>query len=918
MVSNYAVSPKPFRAKAKADGDNPDIKMQLTARRGMTVASAAIAAALFSAPCVAFAGTNPVTEPTAVAATQAAASSAPATSASTEQASSNTSATDAAAGASTSEEKATAVATSTTQTETPSATSEPAAASEPEAPAEKAAASDAASSAEKSAASDAASTTEQAASTDAVAADRQVATAQRESSPATTQAKYVAESGSTSYESLEDALAACADKGTVSLLGDIDNISKAIDIAGKAVTIDGKGHVISRAAGYTGSIFTVASDGSLELEDVVIDGGASGWQLDWDNASGPGWYVDVPIIKGENDVVSTAPLVEVAGKLSTHDTTLQNAYTESNIGGILVHGGTSSVLELGQGSVFKHAASAGNVWNWVDGAVRAEAGSSVTIDGATFTDNGIRSGGGALVLAGGAAEKRTTIKNSTFSSNFAHYNGGGIFCDASAIDISDSKFLNNAIGNDGGDICMEWGMSGAKSTGLAGQDSHFANVVFKGTRGLATGGQSMGGVFYTYYHHGGKLIFDNCTFDGSSAAAGAISDLGAGTSYTDTSDPANPKKVEGPLEMEFTNCTFTNNSANDGGVFYLQEVDATLKNCTLENNHARYDGGIALVGYPSSLTLEGCTVKGNSADSRGGVIFLYGRDNYGPKLVVGKGTTLTGNTALLGGAIYVLGSNSLTKETDISCVLEPGSHVYGNSATKGGDDIVAMSNKYGRITLQLDSGGFVDGTSQPTDGWYRDSPSTRYERNVSGKLSDTTLKVDPDNNKGLIYLKTDASNYVVVFHPGSDDATGSMDDQTLWMSGGILSANRFAKKGYRFAGWATEPDGSVVFADAAQVDALTDERGGIVDLYAVWEKEPEPVVPDVPETPESPEAPARSTEPVKAQVPAKTASDRVVSDAGQAVPNTGDTRGSAPAGILASLGAALAALGLGARRRTRE
>jgi len=58
-----------------------------------------------------------------------------------------------------------------------------------------------------------------------------------------------------------------------------------------------------------------------------------------------------------------------------------------------------------------------------------------------------------------------------------------------------------------------------------------------------------------------------------------------------------------------------------------------------------------------------------------------------------------------------------------------------------------------------------------------------------------------------------------------------------------LNKNNYTREGYIFKGWATEPNGEVVYGDQAEIYNLTDENyeddgtdKGVVYLYAVWER----------------------------------------------------------------------------------
>lgn len=61
---------------------------------------------------------------------------------------------------------------------------------------------------------------------------------------------------------------------------------------------------------------------------------------------------------------------------------------------------------------------------------------------------------------------------------------------------------------------------------------------------------------------------------------------------------------------------------------------------------------------------------------------------------------------------------------------------------------------------------------------------------------------------------------------------GSMKTQEIENSA-ALTANAFTRTGYSFAGWATEPDGDVVYANREEI-IVTPENKGHVTLYAKW------------------------------------------------------------------------------------
>ena len=83
-----------------------------------------------------------------------------------------------------------------------------------------------------------------------------------------------------------------------------------------------------------------------------------------------------------------------------------------------------------------------------------------------------------------------------------------------------------------------------------------------------------------------------------------------------------------------------------------------------------------------------------------------------------------------------------------------------------------------------------------------------------------------------LYAVWKANDNTLVLN-GNTSTSGSMSSQTMATdSKGNLPKNTYQKTGYTFIGWATTPDGAVVYLDGAEYTMGTD---AIVTLYAVWE-----------------------------------------------------------------------------------
>ena len=72
--------------------------------------------------------------------------------------------------------------------------------------------------------------------------------------------------------------------------------------------------------------------------------------------------------------------------------------------------------------------------------------------------------------------------------------------------------------------------------------------------------------------------------------------------------------------------------------------------------------------------------------------------------------------------------------------------------------------------------------------------------------------------------------YTIRFDNGMEEQTFTYDKAQN------LSINTINRNGYRFIGWATEQNGSVVYTDGQKIINLTSEANKIIDLYAVYEE----------------------------------------------------------------------------------
>ncbi|MFH0977333.1 MAG: hypothetical protein V1874_16255 [Spirochaetota bacterium] len=245
------------------------------------------------------------------------------------------------------------------------------------------------------------------------------------------------------------------------------------------------------------------------------------------------------------------------------------------------------------------------------------ASASPTIEYCVIRQNNALSGGGVY-----EASSRSIFRNSFFKYNSAS-DGGAVFSFTTVFPESfvDCTFDHNYANDQGGAV-----RSSSVNYLL------FQNCLFSHSNAVNAGG-------VTYSNYAVKEEYTNCTFSKSSSNWG-------GTCY-----------ASGNFELLFTGCTFVDSVAttNGGCVYsYNNSLREVYTNCSFTDNSAQ--GGAAIYIYGGKkTTVIGCTFRNNSASVFGGAICNYITDNTIATLV--SNSIFDNNSAGNGGsAIYLLTS----------------------------------------------------------------------------------------------------------------------------------------------------------------------------------------------------------------------------------------------------------------------
>ena len=149
--------------------------------------------------------------------------------------------------------------------------------------------------------------------------------------------------------------------------------------------------------------------------------------------------------------------------------------------------------------------------------------------------------------------------------------------------------------------------------------------------------EAHGGAVYNYSNS--RATFTNCIFTNNSAqyGAGMFNLVGCSVTLTDCTFAENEASEDcggvfnhSNSNSVITNCTFNHNSASKGGGLANAHSNPTVTNCTFSDNHASTCGGGMFNRSGSEPEVANCTFSGNSAGTDGGGI--YNANNSNPNL----------------------------------------------------------------------------------------------------------------------------------------------------------------------------------------------------------------------------------------------------------------------------------------------
>eukprot|EP00904_Undaria_pinnatifida_P010820 jgi/Undpi1/6869/HiC_scaffold_21.g09345.m1 len=361
------------------------------------------------------------------------------------------------------------------------------------------------------------------------------------------------------------------------------------------------------------------------------------------------------------------------------------------------------------------------------------------VNDTVFVNSRVAKKGGAVAISNGeelSSEvefNRCTVDNSS-TGGLAMMDDpqgeGGAFVvgDGVTLLLSNCTLKNNYCGKKGGALVLSNGEAEFPGAHVIMQNSYFQN----NTAGDDNGGVVNVGEFCTLSIEGDGNVFErnSCGQDGGVLATttDTVVTIEGGT-FEDNECGENGGVIWSKGKINIGGGSFVENeSRENGGVLHASENSVfTVTGGTFEDNRSG-DGAVAEVGENASLHVEGGTFSGNFAEEAGGVFnvldggvieitggtFRNNTADYGGFLYAKGGSkasckevSILNNTAVEGGAIYVLDDTTLDWACDIgnnsaiagpaiyardgSTVKLTGISLYDNTAARGSMVFVVRS-----------------------------------------------------------------------------------------------------------------------------------------------------------------------------------------------------------------------------------
>jgi len=465
----------------------------------------------------------------------------------------------------------------------------------------------------------------------------------------------------------------------------IDNEQKAISIRGKELTIrseDETPFVIDM--GSRDRVFHITEGASVTLHSMILTGGYA------EEDGGGGVFIENARLFARNVslVGNTAESqtngtygggIRVSG-LGASFFASHTIFASNTALGESGNGGGISIGKDATGVLF-HCALISNRSGHTGGAIYSEG--SLVVKDTPVTENWADSYGGGVFIDPNASSSR--IFSCHFLNNGAGIEGGGIF-------IGKGALVENALGTPWNvhvfpgttstpvDIEGDWnpneysGNHIRESTNTNGAHVFFSEIGFHPIF-LFDATQDFLDVYddlytaiseaedqYLIFVQGGSTLFHSSQVLVVAKEITIASFTGEPFTIDMGGNPARAFEITGGASVTLSNARIqnANHHQSGGAVFIGTNSQLTVKDCLIENNHTKGNGGAAFVTNGIFRAIR-TTISGNSAidtgSTHGGAVYITGASSH----FIAHASIITHNQACgFGGALYAGGNTRVT------------------------------------------------------------------------------------------------------------------------------------------------------------------------------------------------------------------------------------------------------------------
>lgn len=509
------------------------------------------------------------------------------------------------------------------------------------------------------------------------------------------------------YETIQDAIDMAESNDTVKINSDY-TATEGIYI-NKNIILDGDNHTINKS-NIQNTFLIVEENTNVTIKNLIIDGGASGFIIDYDAITYTDYAIPIKTGTDATDPKQTMSAVVSKGNLTANNIELKNNYVNGHGGALQIISGkatfTNSKFNHNRGnnggaiyiyarfkdgqtiypieSVYFDNCDFTNNYSSSAGAIYAANINSVTINNSRFINNVANKGyGGAISLA-----RNTLVADGVQYNSQGHYLG----LDYIQASITGCIFESNYAGKDGSAIINAEG------------ELVVSNTIFRKNVGVNKDA-SVGTVACHVFRHNmwGDQIFNNCTFEENFGQISCFADYGSkvfvkfyGTAFKENEGDSTLSYITAYTEID--NCNFIEDKSTEAVVdisissesSYYEDCDKKEPTIEIKNTNIKdaiTKEGILITSHTSKeipkakVTFSG-TTSANINVSNDNNVTIKGI-HQGQVTVDSKSskeTIVVEKTAALVGEIvknnvtinYTDENNSLTKK---EVYIEPGTAV---------------------------------------------------------------------------------------------------------------------------------------------------------------------------------------------------------------------------------------------------